>query len=208
LECDVVKQALLLLVLIASAALQSCGYNAADAEDLQPRDGEIVGVLIKANGKADPNSTIELYLESGESPLSKYTGIDSDGRFGVFPPEDGIYSIVGSIGDLDKVIVQGIEFTNGPGINIGTVQTQTVGGLALRVIVPEGHSPDGVSFSLLGYESSGVTVEEGAGLIEAGIPAGIYSVKFSKAGLQTLVVKQVEIKPGEPTLLPDVSLSE
>lgn len=203
------KKVLLILLVMMGATVQGCGgYNAADDEDLEPREGEIVGVLVNSNGKANPDSTIELYREDGETPLTKYTGIDSDGRFGVFPPEDGVYSIVGSMGNLDKVIVQGISFTAGEGMNIGTIQTEKVGGLALRVIVPDGHSPDGVSFNLIGYEASGTTIEEGAGLIESGIPAGIYSVKFVKTGLQTLVVKPVEIQSGEPTVLQAVNMSE
>jgi hypothetical protein len=189
--------------------VQACGgYKAADDEDLEPREGEIVGVLVNENGKANPDSTIELYREDGETPLTQYTGIDSDGRFGVFPPEDGIYSIVGSMGNLDKVIVQGIAFQSGQGMNIGTIQTQKVGGLAVRVKVPEGHTPDGVNFTLMGYEASGTTIEEGAGLIEEGIPAGRYSVKFSKTGLQTLIVEDLDIQSGEPTVLPDVTLKE
>ncbi len=129
---------------------QGCGYKAADADDLEAREGEIVGVLLGSNGKANPDSTIELYRVDGETPLTSYTGIDSDGRFGVYPPDDGIYSIVGSIGTLDKVIVQGIAFTVAEGLNIGTIQTAKVGGLAVRVIVPDGHSPDGVAFQVLG----------------------------------------------------------
>ncbi len=187
---------------------QGCGYKAADADDLEAREGEIVGVLLGSNGKANPDSTIELYRADGETPLTRYAGIDSDGRFGVYPPDDGIYSIVGSIGTLDKVIVQGIAFTVAEGLNIGTIQTAKVGGLAVRVIVPDGHSPDGVAFQVLGYEASGTTVAEGAGLIEEGIPAGTYQVKFSKLGLETQIVKDVAIQSGEPTVLPDVTLTE
>ncbi|WP_141732741.1 hypothetical protein [Oligoflexus tunisiensis] len=201
------NQALLLFLLMMGLTVQSCGgYKAADDEDLEPREGEIVGVLVNENGKANPDSTIELYREDGETPLAKNTGIDSDGRFGVFPPEDGVYSIVGSMGDLDKVIVQGIVFKAGEGMNIGTIQTKKVGGLAVRVRVPEGHTPDGVAFNLIGYEASGTTIEEGAGLIESGIPAGLYSAKFSKDGLETLVVEDIEIQSGEPTVLDDVVL--
>lgn len=197
------------LIFLLAFTVQSCGgYKAADAEDVEPREGEIVGVLVNSNGKANPDSTIELYREDGETPLTKYTGIDSDGRFGAFPPESGVYSIVGSMGNLDKVIVQGIVFTSGQGMNIGTIQTEKVGGLAVRVNVPSGHTPDGVVFQVMGYEASGTTIEEGAGLIEEGIPAGVYKVKFSKTGLQTLIVDQVEIQSGEPTVLPAVSLTE
>lgn len=196
------------LSLLLAFTLQGCGYKAADADDLEPRDGEIVGVLVGGNGKANPDSTIELYREDGETPLTQYTGIDSDGRFGVFPPEDGIYSIVGSMGNLDKVIVQGISFTSNQGLNIGTIQTEKVGGLAVRVLVPAGHTPDGVTFQVLGYQGSGTTIEEGAGLIEEGIPAGTYKVKFSKEGLQTQSISGVEIQSGEPTVLPSVTLAE
>lgn len=195
-------------LLILTFFMPGCGYKAADADDLEPREGEIVGVLVDANGKSDPDSTIELYRADGETALTKYTGIDSDGRFGVFPPDDGFYSVVGSIGSLDKVIVQGIAFKVGDRFNLGTIRTAKVGGLAVRVIVPDGHTPDGVSFHLLGYEASGLTIAEGAGLIEDGIPAGTYQVKFSKAGLQTHIVKDVEIRSGEPTVLPDVTLTE
>jgi hypothetical protein len=199
---------LLLLMLLVAFTNQSCGYKPADEDDLQPREGEIVGILVGSNGKANPDATIELYRADGETPLTQYTGIDSDGRFGVFPPEDGVYSIVGSIGTLDKVIVQGIAFTAGEGLNIGTIQTAKVGGLAVRVNVPAGHTPDGVVFHVMGYAASGTTVQEGAGLIEEGIPAGVFKVKFSKSGLQTLTVDQVEIQSGEPTVLPAVTLSE
>lgn len=198
----------LTFLLLLTFYMQSCGYKAADADDLEPREGEVVGILIGSNGKSDPNSTIELYRADGETPLTKYTGIDSDGRFGVFPPDDGLYSVVGSIGSLDKVIVQGIPFTVAGRFNLGTIQTAKVGGLAVRVIVPDGHTPDGVSFQILGYEASGLTIAEGAGLIEEGIPAGTYQVKFSKAGLQTQIIKDVEIRSGEPTVLPDVTLTE
>lgn len=196
------------LSLLLAFTMQGCGYKAADADDLEPRDGEIVGVLVGGNGKANPDSTIELYREDGETPLTKYTGIDSDGRFGAFPPDDGIYSIVGSIGDLDKVIVQGISFTSNQGLNIGTIQTGKVGGLAVRVLVPAGHTLDGVGFQVLGYEASGTTIEEGAGLIQEGIPAGAYKVKFSKKGLQAHIISNVEIQSGEPTVLPSVTLTE
>lgn len=203
-----VNASMLSIMLLLTFNMQSCGYKAADADDLEAREGEIVGVLVGSDGKSDPNSTIELYRTDGETPLTKYTGIDSDGRFGVFPPEDGSYSIVGSIGSLDKVIVQGISFTVADGLNIGTIQTSKVGGLAVRVIVPDGHTPDGVNFQILGYEASGTTIAEGAGLIEEGIPAGLYQVKFSKPGLQTQVIKDVEIQSGEPTVLPAVTLTE
>jgi hypothetical protein len=201
------NKAQLSVLLISGFMIQSCGgYKAADDEDLEPREGEIVGVLVNERGKASPDSIIELYRQDGETPIVKYEGIDSDGRFGVFPPEDGVYSIVGSMGDLDKVIVQGIVFKAGEGMNIGTIQTAKVGGLAVRVRVSEGHTPDGVTFNLLGYEGSATTIEEGAGLIESGIPAGTYSVKFSKPGLETQVVKDVAIQSGEPTVLQDVLL--
>lgn len=195
-------------LLLLTFCMQNCGYKAADADDLEPREGEIVGVLVDSSGKSDPNSTIELYRADGETPLTKYTGIDSDGRFGVFPPDDGLYNVVGSIGSLDKVIVQGIDFKVADRFNLGTLQTEKVGGLAVRVLVPEGHTPDGVSFQILGYQASGLTIAEGAGLIEDGIPAGTYQVKFSKTGLQTQIVKDVEIRSGEPTVLPDVTLIE
>jgi hypothetical protein len=194
-------------LLLLTFCIQSCGYKAADADDLEPREGEIVGVLVDANGKSDPESTIELYRADGETALTRYTGIDSDGRFGVFPPDDGVYSLVGAIGSLDKVIIQGIVFKVGDRFNLGTIQTGKVGGLAVRVIVPEGHTPDGVSFQILGYEASSLTIAEGAGLIEDGIPAGTYQVKFSKAGLQTQIIKDVEIQSGEPTVLPNVTLT-
>jgi hypothetical protein len=76
------------------------------------------------------------------------------------------------------------------------------------VEVPAGHTPDGVVFQVMGYAASGTTVQEGAGLIEEGIPAGVFKVKFSKPGLQTLTVDQVEIQSGEPTVLPAVTLTE
>jgi hypothetical protein len=48
-------------LLLLTFYMQCCGYKAADADDLEPREGEIVGVLVDSNGKSDPNSTIELY---------------------------------------------------------------------------------------------------------------------------------------------------
>ena len=208
LEVKMANFSLFLALILIHVLAQSCGYKAAPSDELVAREGEIVGVLIKSNGKADPSSTIELFQKDGESVLSSVSGIDSDGRFGIFPPETGSYNLVGSVGDLDKVIVQNIEFVGGVGMNIGTIQTALVGGLAVKVKVPAGYSPVGVSFNLLGYAASGTTVEEGAGLIKTGIPAGTYTVKFSQTGLQTQLVSGVEIVSGEPTVLPDVSLIE
>ena len=55
--------------------MQSCGYKAADADDLEPREGEIVGVLVDSNGKSDPDSRIELYRADDEAPLTKYMAL-------------------------------------------------------------------------------------------------------------------------------------
>src|SRR5690606_28934419 len=96
-------------------SLLSCGYKAADSDDLTPRGGEIVGVLVDANDKSHPDAWIELYEVAATEPLFKQQGMNSDGSFGVFPPETGVYNIIGSFGEpetsLDKAIIQNVSFT-------------------------------------------------------------------------------------------------
>ncbi|MFW7378607.1 MAG: hypothetical protein ACOH5I_07370 [Oligoflexus sp.] len=188
--------------------LTACGgYDAADESDLEPRPGEIVGVLVDERGKAHPDASIELYAEDATEVLTVVEGMDSDGRFGVFPPDTGNYSIVGVIGDTQKVIVQGVAFTSGAGQNIGKIATTEVAVLSVQVTTPEEFSSEGVKFQVLGYSASGTTIQEGFGIIESGIPAGKYKLRFSKEGLSDLLIENLELESGKITLLEDVEMS-
>ncbi len=183
------------------------GYKAADADDLEPRPGEIVGVLVNGDGKATPDATIQLFAFNGISALSQSTGIDSDGRFGVFPPESGTYNIVGSIGDLDKGVAQNIQFEAGGALNIGTVKTQRVAGLTVQVNTPEGVSPEGVLVEVLGFAAQTTTIAEGAGVFTVGIPAGTWSLRFSRSDLATVVQADVTFAAEEVKILNDIELA-
>lgn len=196
-----------ILLLSALLVLPACGYTAADDDDVEPRTGEIAGVLVKDNDKSDPNATIQLFASGGTTALSSVTGIDSDGRFGLFPPESGTYNVVGIIGDLDKAIRQNITFNMGDALNIGTLKAQRVAGLAVRVTVPAGYAAEGVLIEVLGYNATAITVTEGLGAIETGIPAGTYSVRFSKGGLATQTIEQVVLTAGQVTTMTDVAMA-
>ena len=183
------------------------GYKAADDEDIVARSGEIVGVLVNDKGKSQPDSTIQLFSTSGTEAIVSVTGIDSDGRFGIFPADSGVYNVVGIMGDLDKAIAQNLTFNAGDAMNIGTMQTKKVAGLTVYVKTPEAISPEGILVEVLGYSASAVTVTEGLGAIATGIPAGTYSVRFSKSGLTTQVVDNVVLAAGEVTVLENVTMT-
>lgn len=195
------------VVLLLGVLLGCGGYDAADESDIEPRAGEIVGVLVDNRGKAHPDASIELYAADATEALTVVEGMDSDGRFGVFPPDTGMYNIVGVISDTQKVILQGVEFTTGVGQNIGKLTSADVAGLSVQVSTPEDISAEGVRFELLGYGANGMTIQEGYGIIESGIPAGTYSVRFSKEGLEDHLVEDLELESGVITLLKDVTLT-
>jgi hypothetical protein len=188
-------------------ALQACGgYQAADEDDLEPRAGEIVGILVDANGKAHPDASVELYASDATSALQRNEGMDSDGRFGVFPPSSGTYSVVGILGETDKVIMQNIEFVAGEGLSIGRIATQKVAGLSFRVVNSENAGIEDVNVELLGYQASTKTQVEGAGLFETGIPAGTYKLRLSMDGLETKTVENIRLEPETVTVLENIML--
>lgn len=173
------------------------GYKAADPDDLAPRAGEIVGVLVDDRGKASPDATIQLFAEDGEEAISSNQGMDSDGRFGVFPPDSGTYSIVGSFGEPKTstmmVIAQGIVFTAGQGMNIGKLTASKPGLVSAKVSVPQGVSKKDVVLSVLGFEASASSIAEGIAAITLPIPAGTYTLKLSRSDLKTKLVPNVTV---------------
>ncbi len=200
-----------LVVGLASLATACGGYKAADPDDLDPREGEIVGVLVDKDGKAHPDAWIELYDVTATTPVFKAQGMDSDGRFGVFPPSDGTYNLVGSFGEpeksTEKAIVQNVSFTAGGEKNIGQMKGQSIAVLAAKVSVPEGESADGVLIEVLGYGASATTSNGGVGAVPIGIPAGTYVVRFSKEGLAT-EARSVTFSGGEAKTIDDVTLTK
>jgi hypothetical protein len=198
----------LTLVLVTAGILSQCGgYKAADEDDLEVRQGEIVGVLVDSKGKSHPDATIQLIKADGVKALSS-SNMDSDGRFSLWPTEPGLYNVIGILGKTDKVIKQEIEFKESrEGINIGKLKGATVGALGVQVATPDGVSSKGIKIQVLGTEESGTTIEEGVGGILT-IPEGKYSVKFSGDGVKDLIREDVEIKSGEETLLGDVTLTQ
>lgn len=187
------------------------GYKAADPDDLDPREGEIVGVLVDSDGKAHPDAWIELYLVTATAPTSKAQGMDSDGRFGVFPPDTGTYNLVGSFGDpekaTEKATVQNVSFTAGGEMNIGQVKGQKVAILSVKVTAPEGLSADGILVQVLGYGATATTSNGGVAVVPIGIPAGSYTVRFSKEGLETLSRPDVTFYGGEAKVIDDVTMT-
>src|SRR5690606_1881421 len=99
----------LTLLLVTAGILSQCGYKAADEDDLEVRQGEIVGVLVDSKGKSHPDATIQLIKADGVKALSS-SNMDSDGRFSLWPTEPGLYSVIGILSDTEKVIKQEIEF--------------------------------------------------------------------------------------------------
>lgn len=200
-------QIFLPMLFILSAMLTSAcgGYEAAESKDLQARQGELVGVLIDAKGKSHPDASVQLFAEDGTTILLS-NNMDSDGAFSLFPPAAGTYSVIGVLGETEKVIKQKIVF-NGDGQNIGTLQGQTVAALSVHVTTPDGIEPSGVKVEVLGTEGSATTIEEGAGILEYGIPAGTYSIRFSKDGLEELIMTGVTFTSEEAKLLDPVAMS-
>ena len=185
------------------------GYEPADESDLTARPGEIVGVMLNENGKSDPNTTIQLITADGTELIASTDGIDSDGRFGVFPPDTGSYNIIGIFGDTVKAIKQNVAFISGEGQNIGKVQAQKVALLSVQVDVPNDSNIDGsgVLVEVLGTDISMTTREEGVGLFEVGIPAGVYTIRLSKNGLETLEVSDVVLNAEDAKLLENIAMS-
>jgi hypothetical protein len=167
--------------------------------------------LVDDRGKAHPDAWIELFKVDGTESLQSNEGMDSDGRFGVFPPETGLYNIVGSFGEpersTNKAIIQNVSFTAGEAKNIGKIAGQKVALLTVHVETPEGVDPDGVKVEVLGYAASTTTVQEGVGAILIGIPAGTYDVRFSKDGLATAVIEDVSLAAGEAKVLDKIVMT-
>ena len=200
-----------LVLLQVALPLAACGgYGAADPDKLSPRAGEIVGVLVDDGGKAHPDAWIQLYSTDGTAALISNQGMDSDGRFGIFPPSAGIYNIVGSFGEpgtsTSKAIKQDVSFAAGDSINIGKMEGMKVAVLTVHVATPSGIDPHGVKVEVLGYAASTETIQEGVGAITVGIPAGTYQVRFSKEGLVTQVIEDVLLIGGEAKLLDRVTM--
>lgn len=191
--------------------INSCGgYDAANPKDLTPRVGEIVGVLVDKKGTCHPDAWIELYRMDSNEPVSQSQGIDSDGRFGVFPPDSGSFNIVGSFGEpatsTEKAIIQGITFTIGEGRNIGKLTGAAVAGLTASVKTPANIDKGGIVVSVMGYAGTAVTNSEGIAVVAMGIPAGTYKVNFSGTGVQDRIVGDVVLSAGEVKLLENVEL--
>ncbi len=195
--------------LVVLATLAGCGgYDSADPDELEARKGEIVGVLVNDREKASPDAWIQLYQSNGTEAIRSQQGMDSDGRFGIFPPETGTYNIVGCFGEpatsTTKVIKQGIEFIASEGLNIGKLQAQKVAALSFRVTDQAGVGVEDVQVEVLGFAKT-TTVQEGVGAIETGVPAGTYDLRFSKDGYQTLSQTDVAVVSEEVKLI-EVSL--
>ncbi|MGE0172915.1 MAG: carboxypeptidase-like regulatory domain-containing protein [Oligoflexales bacterium] len=197
------KHATLLSLILV---ITNCGgYKAADSDELEAKTGQIVGVLVDSKGKAHPDATIQLIESDGTEALIS-NNMDSDGSFSLWPPGPGTYNIIGIFGETEKVIKQDVEMNdNLDGINVGTLEGDTVAILSVQVTPPEDVDPTDIKVEVLGTEWNATTVEEGIGIV-AGLPAGTYSVKFTKDGLKELVVEDIELEPKDTIVRDDITM--
>lgn len=170
------------LTILCVSGIPGCGgYDAADPDNIEVGTGEIAGVLVDSKGKASPDATVELIASDGTEVLVM-NNMDSDGFFSVYPGNPGVYNLIGSFGDTDKVIQQGIELTEElAGINIGKIQATTVGAIGGRLEDDDGLAISGAKVEVLGTPYAKSSVDQGLFGI-AGIPAGTFQVRVTKSG--------------------------
>lgn len=133
--------------------------------------------------------------------------MDSDGRLGVWPPAAGLYNILGILGDTEKIIKQNVIFSEShAGMNISTIQGQTIAVLSVQINSSDGVDPVGVGVQVLGTAAATTTVTGGLGAI-ASVPAGTYAVRFSTSGLTDLTVSAVVLGASTTKLLDNITLT-
>jgi hypothetical protein len=188
----------LLLIFISCDSIENTDEN----EKL----GSVMGfITMMLQNQIVPVENAEILVDSNQN----YKALtDSEGRFEINGIPNGQHELLASYETGEGTIQYHTSFglNNGNQIDLGTLELKYLGALQGKVTLESANNHSDIDVYIPGTSFIAKTDNEGNFIIFY-IPAGRWTVKFSKSGYDELEIDDVEIKPSQITTLPAVQLT-
>lgn len=135
------------------------------------------------------------------------TECDSEGNFSLSSVPAGTYYIYANLGDSYKVVRSSVVVTEGETTTVDNFYLAKTGSISGKVTIEDADEYSGILVKEISTGIETYTDSQGAYIL-TGIPAGIWSLSISKAGLNEITRSNVAITSDATTQLADILLTE